>query len=44
MIIFHLLQIIIWVYNDEDYNMVIDVLSNMEVDDITEYEYYNKCW
>ena len=44
MIIFHLVQVVTWVYNNEDYNTVIDALSNMGVDDITEHEYYNKHW
>ena len=44
MIIFHLVQVVTWVYNNEHYNNVIDALSNTGVDDITEHEYYNKHW
>ena len=44
MIIFHLVQLATWVYNNKDYNKVIEVLAMLGVEDIRTHQYYNKPW
>ena len=40
--IFHLVQQATWIYNDEDFNSVVDILATKGVEDITRHQYFNK--
>ena len=40
--IFHLVQLSTWIYNEEDYNNVVEVLINKGIEDLSEHQYFNR--
>ena len=44
MTIFHLVQKATWVYNEEDFNSVVEVLASKGVENISTHQYFHKAY